>query len=338
VPGQAFQAYQPTTMQAPLQAPSWDPSGLMQALQAASLQQSYNQGDWYMDFGASSHMTGDQGNLSKYFPSLLHDSSQVVVGNGSHLPILGTGSTHLCAPNINFLLASVLHTPALVSNLVSVRKFTRDNLCSVEFDPFGFSVKDLITRNTIPRSNSSGDLYPFAGFSKTTNNIALSTTVSSVDLWHRRLGHPSSASLLHLLSKFRVSCTNNRSAPSTCEACHKSKHVRLPFPNSRTVTYFPFQIVHCDLWTSPIESITGFKYYLIMIDDYSRYTWTFPLRLKSDVPATIRDFYQYVLTEFRLPIQSVQCDNGREFDNHALRSIFSHHGIVFRLSCPHTSP
>jgi transposase InsO family protein len=201
---------------------------------------------------------------------------------------------------------------------MSVRKFTRDNLCSIEFDPFGFSVKDLLTRTTILRSTSSGDLYPFAGFNKTTNNITLSNTMSSMDLWHRHLGHPSSSSLLHLLSKFGVSCVNNSSALSSCEACHKGKHVCLPFPNSSTITYFPFQIVHCDLWTSPIESITGFKYYLSLIDDYSRYTWTFPLRFKSDT-STIREFHQYVLTQ--------SCSS----------FILSQHGIVFCLSYPHTS-
>jgi hypothetical protein len=80
-----------------------------------------------MDSGASSHMTGDQGNLTSYFPSLSHNPSQIVVGNGSRLPILGTCSTHIRAPNINFLLASVLHTPDLLSNLIYVHKFTKDN-------------------------------------------------------------------------------------------------------------------------------------------------------------------------------------------------------------------
>jgi hypothetical protein len=64
----------------------------------------------------------------------------------------------LRAPDINFHLAFVLHTHALVSNLISVHKFTRDNLRSVEFDPFGFSTKDLLTRTTILRSNSLGVL------------------------------------------------------------------------------------------------------------------------------------------------------------------------------------
>jgi hypothetical protein len=131
-------AYQPNTMFASLHAPSCHTSGLVQALQATSLQQATNQGDWYMDSSASSHMIGDQGTLSTYFPSLAQDSSQVVIDNGSRLPILGTGSTHIRAPNINFLLSSVLHTPALVSNLISVRKFTCDNWCSIEFDRFGF--------------------------------------------------------------------------------------------------------------------------------------------------------------------------------------------------------
>jgi hypothetical protein len=200
-----------------------------------------------MDLSASSHMTSDQGNLTKYFPSLSHDSSPIIVGNYSRLPVLGTGYTHLRAPNINFLLASMLHTPSLVSNLISVRKFIRDNWCSIKFDHFGFSVKDLITQISILRSNSSDDLYPFASFFKLTNNVALTTTVPSVDIWHHRLGHPNTTSLSHLLAKFHMPCTNNRSTPSVCEACQKGKHVRLPFATSLHNTYFPFQLIHCDL-------------------------------------------------------------------------------------------
>jgi hypothetical protein len=122
-----------------------------------------------------------------------------------------------------------------------VRKFTTDNWCSIEFDLFGFSVKDLITKTPLLRSNSSGDLYSFTGFFKIHNNIALSTIVSSVDVWHRRLGHPSNASLSHLLSNFNLSCTNKRSAPSACEACHKGKHVRLPFPFLILLLIFHFK-------------------------------------------------------------------------------------------------
>jgi hypothetical protein len=167
-----------------------------------------------MESSASSHMTGDQGNLTQYFHLLFHSSCQIVVGIESRLPILGTGHTHIHAPPINFRLAFILHTPALVSNLISVCKFTKDNWCSIEFDSFGFFVKDIITKTPILRSNSLGDLYPFAGFSTVTNMFALSTVVSSVDVWHRRPGHPSSASLSTLLSRFHIPCQNKSSTPS----------------------------------------------------------------------------------------------------------------------------
>jgi hypothetical protein len=62
---QAYQAFQLTTMQVPLHSSIWDTMGLMQALHASSLQQLTNQSDWYMDSNASSHMTSEQGNLSK---------------------------------------------------------------------------------------------------------------------------------------------------------------------------------------------------------------------------------------------------------------------------------
>jgi hypothetical protein len=83
------------------------------------------------------------------------------------------------------------------------------------------------------------------------------------------------------------------------------------------------------LWTSPRESLTGFKYYLIVLDDFSRYVWVFPLRLKSDATDVLYDFYRYVLNQFHFSIQSIQCDNGKEFDNQQLRSFLNNHGVVF---------
>jgi hypothetical protein len=80
---------------------------------------------------------------------------------------------------------------------------------------------------------------------------------------------------------------------------------------------------------SPIESFTDFKYYLIVVDDYSRYVWMFPLHLKSHVMMTLRYFHQYALTQFHLSIQSIQCDNGCEFDNQSLRFFSSSKGLCF---------
>lgn len=80
----------------------------------------------------------------------------------------------------------------------------------------------------------------------------------------------------------------------------------------------------------------------MVLDDFSHYSWTFPLRNKSDTTDTITRFFAYVQTQFHVTfhvtIQCMQCDKGGEFLTTPLRSLFSRHGASFRMSCPHTSP
>ena len=75
----------------------------------------------------------------------------------------------------------------------------------------------------------------------------------------------------------------------------------------------------------------------MILDDYTHYTWTFPLHHKSDVLPTLISFHAFVRTQFSLPSQCFQTDNGREFDNSASRAFFATHGIALRLTCPYTS-
>ncbi|RLN17625.1 retrotransposon protein, putative, unclassified [Panicum miliaceum] len=76
----------------------------------------------------------------------------------------------------------------------------------------------------------------------------------------------------------------------------------------------------------------------MILDDCTHFAWTFPLRHKSDVLATLISFHAYVATQFQLPILCFQTDNGKEFDNHACRSFLRTQGIQLRLTCPYTSP
>jgi hypothetical protein len=59
--------------------------------------------------------------------------------------------------------------------------------------------------------------------------------------------------------------------------------------------------------------------------------------LKSDTFTMLTHFFAWVSTQFRRPVCALQCDNGREFDNHASRSFFLTSGVQLRLSCPYTS-
>jgi hypothetical protein len=100
----------------------------------------------------------------------------------------------------------------------------------------------------------------------------------------------------------------------------------------------PFDLVHLDLWTSPIVSVSGYKYYLVILDDCTHYLWTFPLKLKSDTFTTLSHFFAYVSTQFGCTVKAIQCDNGREFDNSSTHTFLLMKGVLLRMSCPYTSP
>ncbi|GJT94292.1 ribonuclease H-like domain-containing protein [Tanacetum coccineum] len=246
--------------------------------------------NWNMDTGASSHLNSSVNNLSTIFNSRIYPS--VLVGDGKSIPVTNTGHSTLPTPYRTLHLNNVLITPNIVKNLISVRQFVRENKCTIEFDEFGFSVKDFWTRQILLRCDSTGDLYPVTSPSYPQAFLVGQQT------WHQRLGHPGSEVLRSLA---------------------------------------PFDIIHSDLWTSPLTSVSGIKYYVLFLDHFSHYLWVYPLRHKSDVLSKFIHFRAYVKNHFNCDIKSLQCDHGGEFDNTALHQLFVTNGISIRFSCPKTS-
>lgn len=290
--------------------------------------------DWYLDSGATSHMASSEGILkSKIIKDVNHS---VIVGNGSRIPVTSSGNAILNTPSRSLSLNQVLITPQIVKNLISVRRFTKDNFCTVEFDPFGFSVKDLHTRKVLMRVNSSGDLNFVPAALSQASSTSSAFLSFSPDIWHKRLAHLNKNSLHSLRLSNLISC-NNDSLSSSCVACQLGKQIKLPFSNSQTITTNPFELIHSDVWTSPIPSISGFRYYVLFLDDHTHFLWVFPLKRKSEVFSKFVQFNSYVNTQFKTQIQSLQCDNGGEYNNSHFHNFFVTKGIQVRFSCPHTS-
>jgi hypothetical protein len=186
----------------------------------------------------------------------------------------------------------------------------------MEFDPFGLSVKDLSTRNVLTRCNSSGPLYTMRLPSRSAPSpcaAPAAALVASASTWHRRLGHPGVDGLSKLSSDSSVICS--RRSHDFCQACQLGRHTRMPFISSTSHADNNFDLIHCDLWTSPVVSVSGYRYYLVILDDCSHFVWTFPLRVKSNTFSILLIFFAFVSTQFGRTIKAVQCDNGREFDN-----------------------
>jgi hypothetical protein len=155
-------------------------------------------------------------------------------------------------------------------------------------------------------------------------------------MWHRRLGHPGPDALSSLSSSNFIQCISNKH--EFCHACQLGKHTKLPFSSSSHRAEHPFDLIHLDLWTSPVVSLSGSKYYLVILDDFTHYLWTFPLELKSDTFITLSIFFSYVSTQFGRTVKAIQCDNGREFDNSFTRIFLLSNDTQLWMSCPYTSP
>jgi hypothetical protein len=233
----------------------------------------------------------------------------------------------------------------MVQSLLSIYRFTTDIWCSMEFDPFGLFVKNLSTRNVIIRSNSTGPLYTLRLPGSTTPSVGAMAVLAATPhalavvapiMWHRCLGHPDPDALSSLSRSSFIHCISNKH--EFCHAYQLGKHTRLPFHSSSHRAEHPFDLIHLDLWTTPVVSVSGSKYHLVILDDFTYYLLTFPLKLKSDTFTILSNFFAYVSTQFGKIVKATQCDNEREFDNSSIRIFLLSNGTQLRMSCPYTSP
>jgi hypothetical protein len=170
-----------------------------------------------------------------------------MVGDGSCLPVTSVGS----APD-PFRLSDVLVAPQMVHNLISIRQFTSDNSCSVEFDNSGLSVKDLAIGRPLLRWDSTGPLYPLripistASTSSSSSSSAAFAVTPSSTTWHRHLGHPDRDVLAQISRSGDISCTRT-TAEDLCQACQLGRHVRLPFSFSSSHVAHAFDLIHYDV-------------------------------------------------------------------------------------------
>nr|GEV79475.1 putative ribonuclease H-like domain-containing protein [Tanacetum cinerariifolium] len=112
-----------------------------------------------------------------------HSVKICFVSPENHIMITGPGIVEVDVPSA-FAVVRDSRSNSLSEKRVLL--FTRDNNCTIEFDAFGFSVKDYLTHHILLRCDSSGDLYPVT--KPSTPHIAFLSTSAST--WHQRLGHP----------------------------------------------------------------------------------------------------------------------------------------------------
>jgi len=148
-------------------------------------------------------------------------------------------------------------------------------------------------------------------------------------IWHFQLGHVSYKSLDVIKNKFPFVKYNKS---FICDICHFAKKKKLPFSLSSSKSKKCFDLIHVDVWGPySFTSILGHKYFFIIVDDYSRYSWVFPLKQKSKVVKILEDFVVFIQTQFETGIKVIRSDNETEF---FMTNFFSNKGIIHQTFSP----
>lgn len=293
----------------------------------------YMANNWLLDSGATHHITSDLYNLNVSQPYTGGD--EVLNGDGSTLAISHTGSTLLPSSSQPLSLTKVLYVPNIHKNLISVYKLCNNNQVSVEFFPAHFQVKDLSTEAPLLQGITKNELYEWPMSSSAASAFTASPTPkTTLSSWHSRLGHPALSILNTIVSSFTLPLSQSSSKHHSCSHCLINKSHKLPFHQTSIVSNRPLHYVFADVWSSPITSIDNYRYYLILVDHYTRYTWLYPLKQKSYVKETFIAFKGLVEKQFQSQLANFYTDNGGEFI--ALRKYLSDNGISHLTSPPHT--
>jgi histone deacetylase 1/2 len=288
--------------------------------------------NWYMDSGATDHITSDLEKLS--VRDRYHGGEHVHAANGSGMDISHVGHSFVHSPPHKMHLHNVLHVPTASKDLVSVHRLAKDNNVFIEFHPDQFFVKEAVTKKTLLKGKAKGSLYPITSLHQSSSTSqALGVTRPPSSVWHSRLGHPSTQIVQKVISSHKLLFVPDESSKHICDACQQGKIHQLPYPKSTSVSTGPLDLVFSDVWGPTPTSIGRFNYYVSFIDDFSKFTWIYFLRHKSEVFQCFRDFQNSVERQFDRKIRSMQTDWGGEYQS--LNQFFKRIGITHLVSCPH---
>jgi hypothetical protein len=112
--------------------------------------------------------------------------------------------------------------------------------------------------------------------------------------WHQCLGHLSMVIVQRVLDDNKIAFSHEASSTILCDASQCAKSHQLLFPKSSSLSKSPLELVFSDVWGATPSSVGKNKYYVSSIDDYSKFTWIYLLKNRSEVFAKFHDFQQHV--------------------------------------------
>ncbi|GJT86255.1 ribonuclease H-like domain-containing protein [Tanacetum coccineum] len=216
-------------------------------------------------------------------------------------------------------------------------KLAKENKIIVAFDESRcyFLNKDLNLRNILGTGNQCEGLYYY-------NDQGIKSNLSVPDYQcylsqhdrHCRLGHPAEPVLNVLKGSLQI---DNMDKNVYCETRQRAKQTIEPFSLSDHVSKSLGDLVHLDLWGPyQVTSSEGFRYFLTVVDDFTRAVWVYLIKSKDEVPHLITIFYNLIENQFKRKIKVFRSDNKTEFVNQIVNSFCAEKMIIHQNSGAYT--
>ncbi|KAK1612620.1 hypothetical protein QYE76_036293 [Lolium multiflorum] len=292
---------------------------------------------WVFDSGCTNHMTGGKGVLDQFIEDI-NKKSSITFGDNSKGKVLGYGKV---AISKDLCLETVMLVEHLGYNLLSIYHLADAGYNSY-FTKYYVQVFRSDNLKLVLVGYVENNLY-VVDLSKESPSFSTCLMAAKHDegwLWHRRLGHVNMRNLKqllkgeHIVGLTGVSFEKDR----VCSACVAGKQLKKKHPiKSIVTTSRPLELLHLDLFgPSHYDTLGGSKYGLVIVDDYSRYSWVFLLKSKDE---TYREFITFAKKAQRMyesEIKAIRTDNGTEFKNYTMQEFVDDEGIKHEFSAPYT--
>nr|GEV39238.1 retrovirus-related Pol polyprotein from transposon TNT 1-94 [Tanacetum cinerariifolium] len=258
------------------------------------------------------------GSSSSYVPSSLIDCR-----NDHVAKIMGYEDYQIG----NVIISWVYYMEGLGHNLFSVGQFCDSDL-EVGFRQHTCFIRNLDGVDLLTGSRGN-NLYTLSLQDMMESSpICLLSKASKTKswLWHRRLSHLNFGSINHLARQGLVRGFSKLKFEKDhlCSACAMGKSTKKTHkPKYKDTNQEKLYLLHMDLCgPMHVESANGKKYILVIVDDYSRFTWVKFLRSKDETPDFIIKFLKMIQVRLKVPVHRIQTDNGSEFVNQTLRDYY----------------
>ena len=291
---------------------------------------------WTLDSGTTYHMTGEPGILTNF----RRLNKKIYFANGQYVRSRGIGTYEGYINDYKVSLKNVLYVPSFKKNLLSVDGLSDQNyktmFCKRDNKKCAILFNSKNNRVCTTYSNYSNTYVIWTSrkrinFCNNSNNIMCNSLSVNEDdtlqVWHRRLGHYNLGPLRHTLRKVDIKCQ--------CKVCARAKMRSFPHHSSENRASEPLELVHMDTVTINSRSMYGNKYFVSLLDDYTRFGWVLFIKSKSEVFDAFVSWYNNVRNIFERNIKYLRTDNGTEFNNSRIIDFCNKTGITHEFSVPY---